>query len=74
MWSVILAGLKALSAALGLGERVLAAKAQGKAEEAGANRMLAKGNAEAAKVNENVAKAAVGTDSDTVERLRQHGF
>lgn len=74
MWAAILAGLQALRAALGFGERVLAAKAKSKDEEAGANRVLAKSNAEAAKVNGDVAKAALATDADTVARLREHGF
>ena len=74
MLAAILAGLKALGAMFGLGEKLAEAKARAKTEEAGENRILARHNAEAAKVNSNVAEAALSTDADTVDRLRKHGF
>ena len=74
MLAAILAGLKALGSLFGLGEKLVEAKARKLDEQAGEYRIIARNNGQAAETNAAVAKAAISTDADTVNRLRKHGF
>lgn len=75
MLAAITALLKTLSAALGFGEKVVAAKHDEKQREAGRNEIIAGQNAETAKVNEDVAKAAVNSsDRVIIDSLRRGEF
>lgn len=74
MWSAITGFFKTISAALGFGEAVVERKNRQDDRKAGADAVRAGDNAEAARVNENVADAALDTDADISKRLRDGNF
>ncbi len=75
MLATITAALKAFAALCGFGEKALAESHDAKQRKAGADAVNAEGNAESARVNENVAKAAVGSSDRTiVDSLRRGEF
>jgi hypothetical protein len=75
MIAAILAGLKAFATLCGFGEKVTAEIHDHNQRVAGEDGVIAQDNAASAKVNEDVAKAAVSaTDAGALDRLRNGKF